>query len=560
MPKSILWLAPFVTLSLACMYLHTFYSSGVWATYAMDDMFVSFRFAANLVNGNGLVWNVSERVQGFTNLGWTLLLSIPTLIRLEFRFVGLYMMVISYLPYFFAFHYLGQRLHEVSPHRQTKVCFFAAVTLCWPVHYVASWGFETSLQSCLLMFAAANLLPVCFSRITEVEWPWRRMWNASACSAFAIFVRLDSVVFLIPMHLISLFSLVRTKQSHFKIIVMISVSAATTALIFIFQRVYYGSWMPNTFHLKVKTHAVNLFRGLNESATEVVFFSGTILLFAIMPIVHRFRPPQKLMLALASAPIFACHIYSISVGGDFFTKDGANRLIAMCYPYFFLLVIEALDLDRDLTKQPFVDVFQNHLLTPLVRMKKKLYLPLQENLIADAISKLFRIILRVEVVVTGACLLTFAYMYPKLDDRLGYERMYFTAEQIAKNNWNDIALFPAGLIPARNIDRRFIDLLGFSDDHIARLPGRSGGQIGHDKYDFHFSLFQKKAQHVIAPNFIFGYKDQPLPNFLTKNPHFIIELMMYEEFRRAFSVVWVGPTPSPDIPYDFSIWSRIENN
>jgi arabinofuranosyltransferase len=40
-----------------------------------DDGFISFRYAAHLVRGDGLVYNVGERVEGYTNLLWTLLLA-----------------------------------------------------------------------------------------------------------------------------------------------------------------------------------------------------------------------------------------------------------------------------------------------------------------------------------------------------------------------------------------------------------------------------------------------------------------------------------------------------
>ena len=40
-----------------------------------DDAFISLRYAGNLARGDGLVYNVGERVEGFTNLLWTLLLA-----------------------------------------------------------------------------------------------------------------------------------------------------------------------------------------------------------------------------------------------------------------------------------------------------------------------------------------------------------------------------------------------------------------------------------------------------------------------------------------------------
>ena len=42
----------------------------------VDDAFISFRYAENLARGRGLVWNVGERVEGYTNFLWTVLLAL----------------------------------------------------------------------------------------------------------------------------------------------------------------------------------------------------------------------------------------------------------------------------------------------------------------------------------------------------------------------------------------------------------------------------------------------------------------------------------------------------
>lgn len=51
----------------------------LWAspffTWTTDDAYISFRFAENLATGNGLVFNPGERVEGFSNVLWTLILS-----------------------------------------------------------------------------------------------------------------------------------------------------------------------------------------------------------------------------------------------------------------------------------------------------------------------------------------------------------------------------------------------------------------------------------------------------------------------------------------------------
>lgn len=49
--------------------------------WVCDDAFLSFRYADNLVEGAGLVYNPGEFVEGYTNLLWTLLLAL-------FRWIG----------------------------------------------------------------------------------------------------------------------------------------------------------------------------------------------------------------------------------------------------------------------------------------------------------------------------------------------------------------------------------------------------------------------------------------------------------------------------------------
>lgn len=45
-----------------------------YVNITFDDAFISFRYAENLAHGNGLVFNLGERVEGFSNFLWTVLL------------------------------------------------------------------------------------------------------------------------------------------------------------------------------------------------------------------------------------------------------------------------------------------------------------------------------------------------------------------------------------------------------------------------------------------------------------------------------------------------------
>ncbi len=70
----------------------------------IDDAFISFRYARNLAGGNGLVYNIGEAVEGYTNLLWTLLLAatsalstdLPTNARVLEVFLGLGVLAVTF--------------------------------------------------------------------------------------------------------------------------------------------------------------------------------------------------------------------------------------------------------------------------------------------------------------------------------------------------------------------------------------------------------------------------------------------------------------------------------
>ncbi len=55
--------------------IHALFFSRTLAFDAVDDAYISFRYAQNLAHGHGLVFNPGERVEGYTNFLWTVLLA-----------------------------------------------------------------------------------------------------------------------------------------------------------------------------------------------------------------------------------------------------------------------------------------------------------------------------------------------------------------------------------------------------------------------------------------------------------------------------------------------------
>jgi hypothetical protein len=70
-----------ICLTLGCVAL--FAAGWAFSPATVDDAYISFRYAKNLADGLGLVFNPGERVEGYTNLLWTLLLSLPIRLGLD---------------------------------------------------------------------------------------------------------------------------------------------------------------------------------------------------------------------------------------------------------------------------------------------------------------------------------------------------------------------------------------------------------------------------------------------------------------------------------------------
>lgn len=74
-PASPLWLIPLLGL-LALQAV-------LFRGFIPDDAFISFRVAEHLAHGDGLVYNLGERVEGYSNLLWVLILALCSRLGVE---------------------------------------------------------------------------------------------------------------------------------------------------------------------------------------------------------------------------------------------------------------------------------------------------------------------------------------------------------------------------------------------------------------------------------------------------------------------------------------------
>lgn len=125
-----------------------------------DDAFISFRYAKNLVDGHGLVFNVGERVEGYSNFLWTVLIAFGILLKADPIPFSLTLSIIAYAATAIVLvRYSWQ-------HRRDAVSgltlFMPLSAICLMIHHehqvFATSGLETAAVTFLLMWGFTLLV------------------------------------------------------------------------------------------------------------------------------------------------------------------------------------------------------------------------------------------------------------------------------------------------------------------------------------------------------------------------------------------------------------------
>ena len=155
--------------------------------FIQDDAFISFRYARNFVEGHGLVWNIGEPVEGYTNFLWVMLVSGALRLGIEpigFTYgAGIICFVFSLI---FAFKIAEIVLHS----RNWALLAVALLGTNYTFSSYATGGLETQLQACLVTCAAYLVV----ASLSAGHWSTSRLAALSAVSTSALLTRMDSAV------------------------------------------------------------------------------------------------------------------------------------------------------------------------------------------------------------------------------------------------------------------------------------------------------------------------------------------------------------------------------
>ena len=281
--------------------------------FLTDDAFISFRYVRNLLNGNGLVFNPGEYVEGYTNFLWILeLTAIWGLfgVRPEQAAPGL--SVVCTVGTIAAMLWWVARLPSL--HHRGLVAWMALGLLGSSATF-AVWtsggGLETR-QFTFFIVLAVICLGVHGNRR-------RGLLAASLSLAGAALTRPEGIM--LAACCFGWFAVQRIltagRLDRRDLLFLTAPFVALVMVHFLFRYGYYGEWLPNTYYAKhVRPWYESGFRYLAAAALETGLYA--LMPLAFVALWQRWRRWRDTTYALVLVCILAHMAYLARVGGDLF--------------------------------------------------------------------------------------------------------------------------------------------------------------------------------------------------------------------------------------------------
>lgn len=298
--------------------------------FVLDDAFISFGYARNLVEGKGLTWNLGEKVEGYTNFSWTLLMSAP--IAIGFDPVNS-SYVLSILCFILSLIFTYKLCLLLLDSHKWSLITIALLGTNYSFNSYATSGLETQLQACLF---TANFY-VFISCLRTQTWQPRQLLALSFLLAAAILTRPDSSLLpatLLPSAITFILKSVALRRQKLKKLTLLLLPMTVMIGVWLTWKIaYYGEIIPNTFYVRV--FSINAL--MAGSVFLYCFVTSYLLLpFAILGIIaipELVAKKNAGLIAIVFYVLLWC-AYVITAGGDFMEF----RFLIPIMPLIFILI------------------------------------------------------------------------------------------------------------------------------------------------------------------------------------------------------------------------------
>jgi arabinofuranosyltransferase len=313
--------------------------------FIQDDSFITFRYVKNFTEGNGLVFNIGERVEGYTCFLWVILLSGVKSLGFNFISASQVLGIISSMFTLLFTYLISTKIFPKDKGAAFNLVFsLAAVTLLAVNGSFAFWavsGMETGLFGCLITLGI-------YLYLRELKDNSDSIPLSSLVFFFAALTRPEgNLIFAVTVLHKIIYTLkykktdIATPANHLyskNNLLWLGIFAVPALIFMIWRYSYYGYLMPNTFYAKTGSSLEYYSAGLDYTWTflKSYGFYGLFVLIALYTLTSKERIFSYLYLVMIFV-VFT--LYVIFVGGDVLRP---NRFFVPILPVFFILVQEGL--------------------------------------------------------------------------------------------------------------------------------------------------------------------------------------------------------------------------
>lgn len=298
-----------------------------------DDAMVSMRYAKNLAQGFGAVWNPGgPRVEGYTNPLWVLFMAFfhcfpidPSKISLAIQIGGALFLLLNLV--------FVKKIAERVAGGSAAVAL-AAIALTAFYLPLNNWGLQGMEVSALALLVSASVWKTLKNLDTGAP-----SWAPFILLGVGTLVRPDTVV---PFLAIFTFLVGSDRTNRWTNFLRGAILLGFCILLQTgFRLWYYGDILPNTYYLKVTGYPAfdRMMRGLYVFAGFVLNLNPILFLTPFTLLILRRDPHIRLLFWV----FISQAAYSIYVGGDAWEWwGGSNRYLCIVMPLFFVLLSHAL--------------------------------------------------------------------------------------------------------------------------------------------------------------------------------------------------------------------------
>lgn len=296
--------------------------------YSTDDAFITLRYAANIVHGHGPVFNVGQRVEGFSSPLDLVLIVFVYLIPGSHALLKAKLLSLSFGVLTIVTAKRLIRAVDLPPWGRTLT--YLLVGGSWGLAVVSSNGLETTLACWLMTLLVASLFTGEASR---------RPVFIGVCAAGLVATRPEGIAVTFFLALVSL-AVESREIPPWRRCVWFAGAAASQALIEIYRLVYYHQLLPNTFFAKradlgKAAHAGLLY--LNDLVLPGIptLIRVEILLVILVGVYVVVRSPNRRLLYIVTAVAIQV-LFIVETGGDWML---GGRFLAPVLPLVAVLMM-----------------------------------------------------------------------------------------------------------------------------------------------------------------------------------------------------------------------------